>query len=77
MNSRSLDRASWTTAWPDALAFAAGLVVAGMLGWRTTDLVWSLWLSSLVVGYATICVRRRAVCLQDPGRTEGRRLRHH
>jgi len=44
----------WLQAWPDALAFAAGLVMAGWSGWNTTDLVWSLWLSSLVVGYAMI-----------------------
>jgi hypothetical protein len=45
---------SWTSAWPDALAFAAGLAVAWLSGWTAADLVWSLWLSSLVVGYATI-----------------------
>ena len=39
---------------PDALAFALGLGVAWMLGWKTTDLVWSLWLCSLVLGYLTI-----------------------
>jgi hypothetical protein len=39
---------------PDFLAFAVGLGVAWFLGWRTTDLVWSLWLSSLVLGYLTI-----------------------
>jgi hypothetical protein len=44
----------WTSAWPDALAFAAGLAMAWRARWTTTDLVWSLWLSSLVVGYATI-----------------------
>lgn len=44
----------WVQAWPDALAFAGGLAVAGWARWETTDLVWSLWLSSLVVGYATI-----------------------
>lgn len=44
----------WADAWPDAVAFAAGLAVAWWLGWNTTDLVWSLWLSSLVVGYALI-----------------------
>lgn len=44
----------WLSSWPDALAFAGGLVVAWWWGWSTTDLVWSLWLSSLVVGYATI-----------------------
>jgi hypothetical protein len=31
-----------------------GLAVAWASGWTTTDLVWSLWLSSLVVGYAMI-----------------------
>ena len=46
--------ARWSTAWPDALAFALGLGVARVAGWTTTDLVWSLWLSSLVVGYAMI-----------------------
>ncbi len=44
----------WYSSWPDALAFAGGLAVAWWWGWSTTDLVWSLWLSSLVVGYATI-----------------------
>jgi hypothetical protein len=44
----------WSSAWPDALALALGLGVARVAGWTTTDLVWSLWLSSLVVGYAMI-----------------------
>jgi hypothetical protein len=44
----------WRTAWLDALAFGLGLTIAWWRGWRTTDLVWSLWLSSLVVGYFTI-----------------------
>lgn len=44
----------WASAWPDALAFALGLGVARFAGWTTTDLVWSLWLSSLVVGYSMI-----------------------
>ncbi len=45
---------SWLSSWPDAVAFGAGLAVAWWSGWHTGDLVWSLWLSSLVVGYATI-----------------------
>jgi hypothetical protein len=49
---RGIER--WTSAWPDALAFALGLGAAGIAGWTTTDLVWSLWLSSLAVGYAMI-----------------------
>jgi Family of unknown function (DUF6498) len=44
----------WTSAWPDVLAFALGLGVARFAGWTTTDLVWSLWLSSLVVGYSMV-----------------------
>jgi hypothetical protein len=47
-----LDR--WTSAWPDALAFSVGLAVAWWAGWTAGDLVWSLWLSSLVVGYSLI-----------------------
>ena len=39
---------------PDLIGFVLGLGVAWVSGWTTTDLVWSLWLSSLVVGYAMI-----------------------
>jgi hypothetical protein len=45
---------NWLSVWPDALAFAGGLGMAWWFGWRVRDLVWSLWLSSLVVGYAMI-----------------------
>ncbi len=40
--------------WLDAVSFAVGLGLAWQQGWKTADLVWSLWLSSLVVGYAMI-----------------------
>jgi hypothetical protein len=39
---------------PDLAAFGLGLVCAHLLGWNTTALVWSLWLSSFVIGYLTI-----------------------
>ena len=39
---------------PDLVAFTVGLGFAWMSGWKTTDLVWSLWLCSLVLGYLTI-----------------------
>ncbi|HJP60386.1 MAG TPA: DUF6498-containing protein [Gemmatimonadaceae bacterium] len=45
---------TWTSSWPDAVAFAIGLAVAWWTRWSAGDLVWSLWLSSFVVGYATI-----------------------
>jgi uncharacterized protein DUF6498 len=47
-------RIEWLSVLPDALAFALGLAVARWAGWNTGDLIWSLWLSSFVVGYATI-----------------------
>lgn len=46
--------ATWLSAWPDALALAGGLALAWLLHWQVRDLVWSLWLSSLLVGYAMI-----------------------
>jgi hypothetical protein len=45
---------NWISAWPDAVAFGVGLAVARWAGWSSGDLIWSLWLSSLVVGYSTI-----------------------
>jgi hypothetical protein len=54
MTTSSHTAEDWTDAWPDVLAFAVGLALAWRGKWTTTDLVWSLWLSSLVVGYATI-----------------------
>jgi hypothetical protein len=44
----------WRSAVPDLVAFLVGLAVAWARGWNTTDLIWSLWLSSLVIGYALI-----------------------
>ena len=38
----------------DLLIFLAGLAFVWWAGWSTTELVWGLWLSSLVVGYLTI-----------------------
>jgi len=48
------EKEGWGSAWPDALAFAGGLAMAWFNDWQTKDLVWSLWLSSLIVGYAMI-----------------------
>lgn len=45
---------AWWSTWPDVLGFGAGLGLAWQFQWKTADLVWSLWLSSLLVGYATI-----------------------
>lgn len=47
-------QASWGETWPDGLAFLAGLGMAWFFQWQTVDLVWSLWLSSLLFGYVLI-----------------------
>jgi hypothetical protein len=39
---------------PNLLAFVFGLGLAYFQRWEVTDLVWSLWLGSLVIGYLTI-----------------------
>ncbi len=39
---------------PELIAFLLGISAVYFLKWTTTDLVWSLWLSSLVIGYLTI-----------------------
>ena len=55
MTTDSIDgRNRWAGAWPDALAFVIGLALAWQFQWETRDLVWSLWLSSFVIGYAMI-----------------------
>jgi hypothetical protein len=54
MLTRTTTTEDWRSAWPDALAFAAGLAMAWRASWTAGDLVWSLWLASFVVGYATI-----------------------
>ncbi|MEO7600054.1 MAG: DUF6498-containing protein [Opitutus sp.] len=38
----------------DAAAFVGGLAAAWFSDWNTTDLVWSLWLASLIVGYSIL-----------------------
>ena len=39
---------------PDILAFGMGLSIAYFLNWETEDLVWSLWVCSLTLGYLTL-----------------------
>jgi|GEM_PF-2813549 len=38
----------------DIAAFALGLLITWYAGWRASDLVWVLWLSSLAVGFSLI-----------------------
>jgi hypothetical protein len=40
----------------DLCGFAIGLSLAWALDWQTRDLVWGLWLSSLVIGYLSIVI---------------------
>lgn len=52
--SHKMEKPLFSRILPDILAFGVGLSITYFLNWRTTDLVWSLWLCSLVVGYLTI-----------------------
>ena len=54
MSASPVARPNVATVLPDVAAFAVGLMAARVLGWTTTDLVWSLWLSSLTLGYLSI-----------------------
>ena len=38
---------------PDIFAFTFGIASAWILKWKTTDLIWSLWLCSLAFGHLT------------------------
>ena len=49
-----IEKPYFLTILPDFLAFGMGLALAYFLKWETKDLVWSLWLGSLVLGYLTI-----------------------
>jgi hypothetical protein len=49
-----IERPWYLRVLPDFLAFAIGLGLAWFLKWETRDLVWSLWLCSLVLGYLTL-----------------------
>lgn len=54
----------------DVGGFLLGVGLAWRLGWRVGDLIWNLWLSSLVIGYATIVlgiVRARGASLGATG----------
>jgi hypothetical protein len=54
MSASPVTQPNFATILPDVAAFAVGLMAARVLGWTTTDLVWSLWLSSLTLGYLSI-----------------------
>ncbi|TNC86682.1 MAG: hypothetical protein CSH37_03680 [Thalassolituus sp.] len=54
MNPQQDKRVSPSSYVPDGLAFCLGLALAWYTGWQTTDLIWSLWLSSLLIGCLTI-----------------------
>jgi hypothetical protein len=48
------DQARWQRLLPDLLGTGVALTLAWLMGWRTGDLIWSMWLASLVIGYSLI-----------------------
>lgn len=47
-------RTDRNSVWSDLALFPVMLAIAWWRDWQTSDLIWSLWLSSLVVGYAVL-----------------------
>ena len=52
---------STKTVWYDSplvnvVGFALGVLLALIVGWRNGDILWSLWISSLFFGYASILI---------------------
>lgn len=51
----SWKRNSWIKSYfTELFLFSFSLAAAYFIGWSNTDLIWSLWITSLVVGYVTI-----------------------
>lgn len=51
----SWKRNSWIKSYfTELFLFSFSLAAAYFIGWNNTDLIWSLWITSLVVGYVTI-----------------------
>jgi hypothetical protein len=67
---RAIDARDWL---PDLAAFIIGLALTWGFHWQVPDLVWSLWLSSFVIGYVTILITiaRGAGKITGVGRQEG------
>jgi hypothetical protein len=52
-----VERKTSVSGWVKDLAlFAATVAVASWQGWEAKELIWGLWLSSLVIGYAFILI---------------------
>ncbi len=58
----------------DFAGFALGLALAAAFGWKTKDLVWGLWLSSLVFGYATIVLGIAGAVWRQPREQAGKAI---
>ncbi len=55
----------------DLALFAATVALAALQRWSTTDLVWSLWIASLTVGYSLIVSSILGTLMHAPAATAG------
>jgi hypothetical protein len=55
-----------TEAIVDFAAFAGTVAVAALQRWQAKDLIWSLWISSLILGYAFIVTSALSVFFRAP-----------
>ena len=65
-DTRATSATSRRPAIADFAGFALSLAMVAVFGWDTRDLVWSLWLSSLVLGMATIWIGIARAKVQGP-----------
>lgn len=58
----------------DLLAFAATVAIAAWQRWQARDIIWGLWISSLILGYSFIVTSALSVYLNEelPGSAAGK-----
>jgi hypothetical protein len=59
----------------DVISFAATVSVAAWQGWAAKDIIWGLWISSLIIGYSFIVLMIVSSCLHGSLPMRGRSSR--
>jgi len=68
-----VERKTYVSGWVRDLAtFAATVTVASWQGWEARELIWGLWVSSLVIGYSFIVISSISPYLTGEIPTRGR-----
>ena len=68
---RRLDIPLWLQVFLALVSFLITLLLASSQNWKVTDLVWSLWISSLVLGYSYLITGIVSSTLRDALASQG------